>query len=108
MLSKLKYAPFVALIAFVALARHEVPASLPSPAPQRIRAASWQPQAAPTVAFTSPAAEGDTSGAFSFELAFDAAGGANIAQGSLQLRASRSIIVAGTPYPAGHNLVSRP
>ncbi|MCC6149669.1 MAG: RHS repeat protein [Planctomycetes bacterium] len=108
MLSKLKYAPIVALIAFVALVQRDEPASLPHSGPPRALATSWQPEIAPAIAFVTPAAESDTVGAFTIDLAFDSAGGANIAQGSLQVRASRTVIVADTPIAAGHNLADVP
>jgi len=108
MLSKLKYAPIVALIAFVALVQRDEPASLPNSGPQRAFAAPWQPERAPAISFVTPAAESDTSGGFTIDLAFDSAGGANIAQSSLQVRASRTVIIADTLFAAGQNLADVP
>src|SRR5688572_7455209 len=106
MLSKLKYTPFVLLIALVVL-HDPKPAARAALVPHQPGGfAAWQPPVQPTVAFTSPSADANTLGAFTISLAFNNQGGSAIDPGSLQVRASRSVTVASSAVAAGSNLAA--
>ncbi|KAA0208915.1 hypothetical protein EDM80_15210, partial [bacterium] len=58
----------------------------------------------PTISFTNPTADGNTSGAFTIGLSYSANGGDSIDTSTLELYASRDVTVQSVNRPAGTNL----
>ncbi len=63
-------------------------------------------EVSPSITWTTPTAESDTSGAFSLQLLFDRQGGSAVESGSLEILADVDIESGGQVIPAGQSLAS--